>query len=64
MVETKSTEEARQGDRRRISWRVLLRSMVVVVLVFAALWVFFLRHGDDVAETIDDRPAAGTPQQD
>jgi hypothetical protein len=38
--------------------------MAVVVLVLGALWLFFLSHGDDVSETIDDRPAVATPQQD
>jgi hypothetical protein len=46
MMETydahKTTTEVRQGNRRQMNLRVLIISMVVVVLAFAAIWYFFL----------------------
>jgi uncharacterized membrane protein affecting hemolysin expression len=38
--ETKTTVEARQGDRRRMNLRVLLISIVLAVVVLAALYAF------------------------
>ena len=38
----KTTTEVRQGSRRQMNLRVLVISMVVVVLAFAAIWFFFL----------------------
>jgi hypothetical protein len=38
--ETKTTVEARQGDRRKMNLRVLLISLVLAVIVLAALYVF------------------------
>jgi hypothetical protein len=62
MEETKSTEEARQGDRRKLNWRVMLRSMAAVVVVFAVIWFFFLRHGQEVTENVEDGVVVDTPQ--
>ena len=38
--ETRTTVEARQGDRRRMNLRVLLISFVLIVLLFAAIYAF------------------------
>ncbi len=38
--ETKTTVEARQGDRRRMNLRVLLISFVLAVVILAALYAF------------------------
>jgi hypothetical protein len=38
--ETKTTVEARQGDRRRMNLRVLLISFALAVVVLAALYAF------------------------
>jgi hypothetical protein len=38
--ETRTTVEARQGDRRRMNLRVLLMSLVLAVVVLAALYAF------------------------
>lgn len=38
--ETKTTVEARQGDRRRMSLRVLLISLLMAVVVLGALYTF------------------------
>lgn len=38
--ETRTTVEARQGDRRRMNLRVLLISFVLAVVVLAALYAF------------------------
>ncbi len=38
--ETKTTVEARQGDRRRMNLRVLLISFVLAVVVLAAAYAF------------------------
>ncbi len=38
--ETKTTDEARQGDGRRMNLRVLLISFVLAVVVLAALYAF------------------------
>jgi hypothetical protein len=62
MEETKSTEEARQGDRRRLSTRVMLRSMAAIVAVFAVIWFLFLRHGEEITENVGDGVVVDTPQ--
>lgn len=38
--ETKTTVEARQGDRRRMNLRVLFISFALAVVVLAALYAF------------------------
>ena len=38
--ETKTTVEARQGDRRRMNLRVLLTSLLIAIVVMAALYAF------------------------
>ncbi len=38
--EIKTTVEARQGDRRKMNLRVLLFSLVLAVVVLAALYAF------------------------
>ncbi len=38
----KSTTEVRQGNRRQMTMRVLIISVILVVLAFAAIYVFFL----------------------
>jgi hypothetical protein len=38
----KSTTEVRQGNRRQMNLRVLIISTVIVVVAFAAIWIFFL----------------------
>lgn len=38
--ETRTTVEARQGDRRRMNLRVLLISLALAVVVLAALYAF------------------------
>ncbi len=38
----KSTTEVRQGNRRQMNLRVLIISTVILVLAFAAVWIFFL----------------------
>ncbi len=38
--ETKTTVEARQGDRRRMNLRVLLISFVLAVVILVALYAF------------------------
>lgn len=38
--ETRTTVEARQGDRRRMNLRVLLISFILIVVLFAALYAF------------------------
>lgn len=38
--ETKTTVEARQGDRRRMNLRVLLISFLLAVVVLTALYAF------------------------
>lgn len=38
----KNTTEVRQGNRRQMNLRVLVISMIVVVLAFAAIYFFFL----------------------
>lgn len=38
--ETKTTVEARQGDRRKMNLRVLLISFVLAVVILAALYAF------------------------
>jgi hypothetical protein len=38
----KSTTEVRQGSRRQMNLRVLVISLMVVVLAFAAIWLFFV----------------------
>lgn len=38
--ETRTTVEARQGDRRKMNLRVLLISCVLAVVVLAALYAF------------------------
>jgi len=38
--ETKTTDEARQGDGRRMNLRVLLISFVLAVVILTALYAF------------------------
>lgn len=38
--ETRTTVEARQGDRRKMNLRVLLISFILIVVLFAALYVY------------------------
>jgi len=38
--ETKTTVEARQGDRRRMNLRVLIISFLMAVVVLAAIYAF------------------------
>jgi hypothetical protein len=38
--ETRTTVEARQGDRRKMNLRVLLISIVLAVIILAALYAF------------------------
>ncbi|HHY50598.1 MAG TPA: hypothetical protein GYA10_12710 [Alphaproteobacteria bacterium] len=38
----KTTTEVRQGNRRQMPLRVLVISGALVVLAFAAIWLFFL----------------------
>ncbi len=38
--ETKTTVEARQGDRRRMNLRVLLTSLLFAVVILAGLYAF------------------------
>ncbi len=38
----KSTTEVRQGNRRQMNLRVLIISVVLVVVAFAAIYVLFL----------------------
>jgi hypothetical protein len=37
----KKTTEVRQGDRRRMTLRVLVIATLAVVVAFALIWVFF-----------------------
>lgn len=42
----KNTTEARQGDRRLMTTRVLVIGIVAVVVAFALIWwVFFMQTG-------------------
>jgi flagellar basal body-associated protein FliL len=38
----KSTTEVRQGNRRQMNLRVLIISVILIVVAFAAIYVFFL----------------------
>ncbi len=43
--EVKTPIEARQGDRRRMNLRVLLLSSTLIVVVFAAIYLFAYPFG-------------------
>jgi hypothetical protein len=38
----KSTTEVRQGNRQQMTMRILIISVILVVVAFAAIYVFFL----------------------
>jgi flagellar basal body-associated protein FliL len=38
----KSTTEVRQGNRRQMNLRVLIISVILLVVAFAAIYIFFL----------------------
>ncbi len=47
----KTTTEVRQGSRRHMNLRVLVWSMLIVVILFAVIYFFFLGQPSTVTTT-------------